>query len=170
MQGTYEFMSNQLLEAMERGVSYLQSPIDDLFSFYFTTQWAATFSNKNFPNVEAIPLYFDSIRQCLSGNKEKRSWATHEIIDPAKLKEDQYGQFLVSCKSFLRSWYLSLQALEAEFQESHSQLQESKLESESDAYTALFSIFALKGVTQLAELVHSYLKATQEAGQAAVEK
>ena len=161
MQGTYEFMSDELLRAMERGAGYLQSPVDDLFSFYFTMQWAAAFNNEKFPKAEVIPFDLGCLRQSLSGNKDSRSSATIEITRPAKFQKDRYGQFLVSCKSFLRSWYLSLQALEAEFQECHSQLQESNLESESDAYTALFSIFALKGVTQLAELVHSYLKATQ---------
>ena len=170
MQGTYEFMSDGLLRAMERGAGYLQSPVDDLFSFYFTMQWAAAFNNEKFPKAEAIPFDLGCLRQSLSGNKEERSWATHEIIDPAELEEDRYGQFLVSCQLFLQSWYPSLQVLNAEFRKCHSQLQNSKLASESDAYTALFSIFALKGVTQLAELVHSHMKATQEAGQAAVEK
>ena len=36
MQGTYEFMSDELLEAMELGGDYLQYPVDDLLSFYFT--------------------------------------------------------------------------------------------------------------------------------------
>ena len=160
MQGTYEFMSDHLLEAMELGVDYLQSPVDDLFSFYFTMQWAAAF-NKNEFTAKAIPLHLDYLRQGLSGNKDSRSSATNKITHPAKFQEDRYGQFLVSCHPFLRSWYWSIQALNDEFQECRSQLQKSKLESESDAYTALFSIFALKGVTQLAELVHSYLKATQ---------
>ena len=169
MQGTYEFMSDHLLEAMELGVDYLQSPVDDLFSFYFTMQWAAAF-NKNEFTAKAIPLHLDYLRQGLSGNKDSRSSATIKIIYHAELEEDRYGQFLVSCQPFLQSWYPSLQVLNAEFRKCHSQLRKSKLESESDAYTALFSIFALKGVTQLAELVHSYMKATQEAGQAAVEK
>ena len=168
MQGTYEFMSDQLLRAMERGVGYLQSPVDDLFSFYFTIQWAATFNNKKFPNVEAIPSDLDYLRQDLSGNS--RSSAINEIAHPTELEEDQYGQFLVSCHPFLRSWYWSLQALNGEFQKCHSQLQKSKLESESDTYAALFSLFALKGAAQLAELVHSYLKTTQEAGQVAAEQ
>ena len=164
MQGTYEFMSDELLRAMELEVGYLQSPVDDLFSFYFTMQWAAAFNNTKFSNAETIPLDLDWIRQGLSGSCAERSLATHKIIDPAKLKEDRYGQFLVGCHPFLRSWYSSLLGLNDEFQECHSQLQESNLESENDAYTALFLRFAVQGVAQLAQLVHSYLKATQEAG------
>ena len=149
MQGTYEFMSDQLLRAMGRG-----SPVDDLFSFYFTMQWAAAFNNQEF-TVKAIPLDLDWVRKDLS---RRRILATHEIIHSAKLKGDRYGHFLVSCQPFLRSWHSSLLDLEAEFQECHSQLQESKLESEGDAYTALFSVFAVKGVAQLAELVRIHIQ------------
>ena len=158
MQGTYEFMSDGLLEATERGVSYLQSPVDDLFSFYFTMQWAAAFNIEKFPKTQAIPSDLDYLRQGLSGNKDNRSSATNKITHPAELEEDRYGQFLVSCKSFLRSWHSSLLALEADFRKCHSQLRKSKLESESDAYAALFSVFAVKGVAQLADLVHTHIR------------
>ena len=100
MQGTYAFMSTQLLQTAKGGVDYLRSPVDDLWSFYFTMQWAATFNNKNFPNAEAIPFELDSLRQDLSGNYADRASATVDIVHPAKLKEDQYGQFLVSCHLF----------------------------------------------------------------------
>ena len=55
-------MSDQLLQAMELDVDYLQSPVDDLFSFYFTMQWAAAFNNKKFSNLEAIPLYLGPLQ------------------------------------------------------------------------------------------------------------
>ena len=42
-QGTHEFMSDDILTAAEDGLDYLQSPLDDLFSFYYTLQWAAVF-------------------------------------------------------------------------------------------------------------------------------
>lgn len=43
MQGTYKFMSDDLLDVMELGVGYLQSSVDDPFSHYFAMQWAAAF-------------------------------------------------------------------------------------------------------------------------------
>ena len=36
-------MSDDILTAAEDGLDYLQSPLDDLFSFYYTLQWAAVF-------------------------------------------------------------------------------------------------------------------------------
>jgi len=144
-------MSDELLEAAELGVGYLQSPVDDLFSHYFTMQWAAAFNDKEFATPEAVPLHLDRLRQDLSGSRAHRLLATHLISRPAKLKADRYGRFLLSCHPFLRSWYSSLLALNDEFQEC---LQNFKLEDRT--YADLFSLFAVKGVAQLAELVHTH--------------
>ena len=73
------------------GDDYLQSPVDDLFSFYFTMQWAAAFNNQKVPNVGAIPPGLNWIRQKLSGSWKDRLVATQTIIKPAELGEDQYG-------------------------------------------------------------------------------
>ena len=49
MQGTYyEFMSDDNLTAAACNEDYLQSPVDDLLSFYYTMQWAAVFHNQEF--------------------------------------------------------------------------------------------------------------------------
>jgi len=44
-QGTYEFTSNKSVGTLRRPRSYLSSPIDNLQSFYYTTQWAAAFND-----------------------------------------------------------------------------------------------------------------------------
>jgi len=52
--GTYEFMSDDILTASDDNHEYLQSPVDDLFSFYYTMQWAAVFHNQEFA-TKGIP-------------------------------------------------------------------------------------------------------------------
>ena len=95
MQGTYEFMSDDMLDAADLGVGYLQSPVDDLFSHYYTMQWAAAFH----ATAGDIPLHLTKLREDLSGIQ--RSNATKRIVLFSPRKND-YGQFLVDCQPFLR--------------------------------------------------------------------
>ena len=48
-------MSDDVLTAAEYRSDYLQSPVDDLFSFYYTMQWAAVFHDQEFA-AEVIPF------------------------------------------------------------------------------------------------------------------
>ena len=89
--------------------------------------------------MKVIPLHLDFLRHDLSRNRQNIS-LPNQITHPRKLL---------------------FYSLDAEFQAFHPQLQESKLERESDhAYAALFLRFAVQGVAQLAELAHPYLNAT----------
>ena len=153
MQGTYEFMSDDLLTTTERNRPYLQTPVDDLFSLYYTMQWAAVFHNQEFSAGKDIPSDLRALRKEVSGNRSERASATTEIALSAELAVDRYGQFLVDCHPFLRHWYLSLLSLRDNWKESQSQLEE---QHSALAYPSLFSIFAVQGVAQLAKLVDKY--------------
>ena len=48
-------MSDDVLTAAEYRSDYLQSPVDDLFFFYYTMQWAAVFHDQEFA-AEDIPF------------------------------------------------------------------------------------------------------------------
>ena len=84
MQGTYQFMSDDILTAVEYGRDYLQSPVDDLYSFYYTMQWAAVFHDKEFAHKN-IPFELKILRPKLSATRMDRSFATHEISDPSSI-------------------------------------------------------------------------------------
>ena len=148
MQGTYEFMSDDLLRATERRSPYLQSPVDDLFSLYYTMQWAAVFHNREFAVGKDIPQYLHALRKNISGPLRLRA-----TLLPARLEVHKYGQFLVDCHPFLRDWYSSLIILRDNWKESQSQLEE---QDSAWVYPSLFPIFAVQGVARLAELVEKY--------------
>ncbi|KAJ8469223.1 hypothetical protein ONZ45_g16958 [Pleurotus djamor] len=44
LKGTSQFMSKPLLDSLKFSELYLQSPVDDLCSFYYVGQWAALFN------------------------------------------------------------------------------------------------------------------------------
>jgi hypothetical protein len=153
MQGTYEFMSDDLLEATELGDPYLQSPVDDLFSLYYTMQWAAVFHHREFADDKDIPPRLRALRKEVSGSTPLRNSATHRITVPEKLDSRQYGQFLVDCHPFMRDWHSSLMSLRDNWKESQFQLEG---QDSAGVYPSLFPIFAVQGVAQLAELVAQY--------------
>ena len=156
MQGTYEFMSDGLLRATELDLSYLQSPVDDLFSLYYTIQWAAIFHNRGFATDKDIPILLRALREDISGDQRARALATNQIVNSRELDVEEYGLFVVNCHPFLRDWYSSLRALLDEWKKCQSELKKSKVKHAGSFYTSLFSTFAVQGVAQLAALVYKH--------------
>ena len=70
-QGTYQFMSDDVLTAAEYRSDYLKSPVDGLFSFYHTMQWAAVFHDQEFA-AEDIPFDLKILRGNLLGSRSDR--------------------------------------------------------------------------------------------------
>lgn len=77
MQGTLEFMSHTARVAFDTPARYLQSPLDDLESFYWVALWAAL-RNKS---VDMEKLTSDEIRwrKAICGNTQERLSLTVEI-------------------------------------------------------------------------------------------
>ena len=153
MQGTFEFMSDDLLRATELDVSYLQCPVDDLYSLYYTMQWAAVFHNREFTTGKDVPSYLRVLREDISGDQRARTATTHTITYAKALGVDKYGQFLADCHPFLRAWYLSLQDLLHNWTQIQSKLEKSGMKESGRVYPYLFLVLAVEGVAQLAELV-----------------
>ena len=148
-------MSDDILTAAEYGRDYLQSPVDDLYSFYYTMQWAAVFHDQEFA-AEDIPFELKILREKLLGTQMDRSFATSKITAPLSRTPLEYGSVLSTCQPVLRAWYLELQNLEVDWNTCQSKLRGQKTKAE--IYISLFSTFALKGVAALAELVHKHTK------------
>ena len=55
-------MSDDILTASQYSLDYLQSPVDDLFSFYYTMQWAAVFHDQEFA-ARDIPFHLKILRE-----------------------------------------------------------------------------------------------------------
>ncbi|KAE9385933.1 hypothetical protein BT96DRAFT_981911, partial [Gymnopus androsaceus JB14] len=111
--GTPEFMSNALLE-QDDGI--IHSPVDDYWSFYFTTQWACVF-RKALPG-EALgdPKKLEYLRSLLAGGTASRALGTNSIVDYV-LRERYHGSFLTNIQLFLREWNRALKELWWEWQD-----------------------------------------------------
>jgi hypothetical protein len=144
-----------MLTAAEHRRDYLQSPVDDLFSFYYTLQWAAVFHDGEFDGKD-IPFELKLSREKLLGTQDNRSFATTEITTPPSLTPLEYGSVLTQCQPVLRAWYLELQGLKLGWKKCHYELRGQ--ETKAEIYISLFSTFALRGVAALAEIVHKHIK------------
>ena len=148
-------MSDDILTAVECHDDYLQSPVDYLFSFYYTMQWAAVFHNQELSTKE-VPSKLKLLRDKLSGTQDSRSFVTSKIIALPPLEPDKYGSYLVNCQPMLRAWYSELQVLLADWNKCRLELR--RRETNAEIYISIFLTFAVRGVATLAELVHKYTK------------
>ena len=146
-------MSDDMLSAAEHRRDYLQSPLDDLFSFYYTMQWAAIFHNEEFAGKD-IPIELKILRENLLGDRRERT--TLEIIDPLPLRPLEYGSILANCQPVLRAWYFELRNLRVDWKVLQFELEGQEINAE--IYIPLFSMFALRGVASFAEVVYKHTK------------
>ena len=111
-QGTYEFMSQNLVDVLWSSKSCLHSPVDDLESFYYTAQWAAAF------NDGASGKKYDGggireFREKISGDKRLSAFREVQTRYSGfwERKEQEYGAFFASSAALLRPWLGKLDAL-----------------------------------------------------------
>ena len=150
-------MSDDSLIASKYCRDYLQSPVDDLYSFYYTMQWAAVFHNQEFAAKDKdIPFELKILREKLLGTQSNRSFATTQITAPSSLTPLEYGLVLTQCQPLLRAWNLKLQGLKEDWKKCHSKLWGQATKAE--IYKHLFSTFAIRGVAILGDLVHKHAK------------
>ena len=148
-------MSDDILIAAEYCRDYLQSPVDDLYSFYYSMQWAAAFHDQEL-GAKDIPFELKTFRDDLLGDRKDRLFATFQITGPSSLSPLEYGSVLTQCHPVLRAWYWKLQGIRDDWKKNQSKVQEQ--EKNTEIYIPLFSAFALRGVATLAELVYEYTK------------
>jgi hypothetical protein len=148
-------MSDDILDAAEFKDDYLQSPVDDLYSFYYTMQWAASFHDQEF-TAKDVPKKLKALRDGLLGTPRDRYYFTGKITSPSSLSLLEYGSVLVKCQPVLRAWYSELQSLSADWKDLQSQLKGQ--DKNGEIYIPLFSTFALRGVATLAEVVFEHTK------------
>jgi hypothetical protein len=133
-------MSDDLLNAIRKDKARLQSPIDDLFSFYYVTQWAAVFNNREFTGNlrgQEVPFELSSLRSSLSEGVGKRSnvvMAFHRLRMQAK----DYGEFLAQLKPFMAEWDNSLIAINSVWAENFESYASEPRKNPSETYLALY--------------------------------
>ena len=149
-------MSDDILDAAQIDDDYLQSPVDDLYSFYYTMQWAAVFHNQEFTGKDVPKKLKIFLRDRLLGTRDNRLYCTSQVISLSPLSPLEYGSVLAKCQPVLRAWYSELQTLSAEWKVLQSELKAQ--ETNAEIYIPLFSTFALRGVATLAEVVFKHTK------------
>ncbi|KAJ7211362.1 hypothetical protein GGX14DRAFT_624497 [Mycena pura] len=139
--GTAEFMSNRLLDSIVHGRPYLQSPLDDIQSFYYVAQWAAAFhkDGDKFDDVK-------DIRSGLSGNVEARALVSDRIRTLAASDANYVGAFLVRCRPLLHAWYSRFTDLSIDFADARD------ASGEESWLKIVFQTFAYRGVADFLEV------------------
>ena len=89
-------MSDDILKAGEYGDDYLQSPVDHLYSYYYTMQWAAVFHDQGLA-AEDAPIKLKRLREDLLGARKDRLFATTKITSLLSLRPHEYGSVLARC-------------------------------------------------------------------------
>jgi len=157
-QGTYEFMSHNLVDTLRSSSSYLHSPVDDLESFYYTAQWAAAF-NDGAMGGKRDGASIREFREKISG--DGRLTATHALMlkGPDFWRQEQqqqrYGAFFANSTVILRPWFGKLITLAIDWQS--VLIQARKLEGTEKEYLAdSFLVFGYRGVAEYLQLIHEH--------------
>ena len=150
-------MSDDILTAAECHWhdDYLQSPVDDLYFFYHTMQWAAVFHNQEFA-AKDIPFELKLLCKNLLGEKNDRLSVTTKITTSQSIWSYDYGSVVANCHPVLQAWYGKLADLRNDWEDCQHELKGQEIKAE--IYIPLFLTFAVRGVSELAEIVHKYTK------------
>ena len=134
-------MSRELRQAMDRGLAYKQGAIDDLWSFWYTFQWAILNSQALAGSKSADITWW---RNNIAGDVNARDAV---YLDLRKIRpRSAHPEFLKTMVPLLADWYTSLDALEEECLDILEDVKE-------DQKLLVLFTFALNGVASYAELL-----------------
>jgi hypothetical protein len=146
-------MSDDILVAAQYRRDYLQSYVDDLFSFYYTMQWAAVFTIRS--SLLKIFLWISKYCARTFWELERIDLSPPNEVLFFKFSPREYGSILADYQPVLRDWYVELQSLKADWK--NCQLEQKGKKTNAEIYIPLFSTLALlKGVATLAEVVYRH--------------
>ncbi|RPD56212.1 hypothetical protein L227DRAFT_578937 [Lentinus tigrinus ALCF2SS1-6] len=146
LSGTPEFMSAFLRTAVEENESYLQSPVDDLFSFWYTVLWATLFNPDVLKDVDD-PTLVKQWRKHIAGTMAERESAVRRLTIE-DFPSSAHSFLLNAMASLLVMWDESLVQLRKQF------LQAFKGCTEPRQKLLVFYRFAYEGVAEYAELLY----------------
>ena len=156
MQGTYEFMSDDLQETLRSPHDYLHSPVDDLFSFYYTTQWAVAF-NDGASGGRYQGNEIERFREMITG--ELRSLATSNVRDSARAK---YGPFFNQSLALLSPWIAKLFGLQRDWDSVMDEAEGLKGVERGEYLGQKFLIYGYRGVEEYFKLLHEHSATLQK--------
>ncbi|KAJ7883666.1 hypothetical protein B0H14DRAFT_3857259 [Mycena olivaceomarginata] len=113
LSGTVEFMSVRLREAFSASEPYLQSPLDDLWAFFYTAVWATLFHARR-PSTEVLPMSSQEMTWRLhlrSRSADEREGTIKRIVQ-VKDFQKQFPPMLRAMAPVLKDWLSALDQLE----------------------------------------------------------
>jgi hypothetical protein len=148
-------MSSGLLRSVRLSEPYLHSPVDDLESFYYTTQWAAVHNedpSTGRNNTDGL----ETLRAALSGSADNRFQATlwvHRIRPNNQEDVRKFGAFLPRLQPVLKEWYPSVLMLIKSWRTVKDVFDGT---SASRYYIRHALVFAYQGVADYLKIVHKH--------------
>ena len=115
-----------MLESIQLGTPYLQSPVDDFFSFFFTAQWAAIFNDVKLEAGGEVPVTLASWRTKVGEGKDPRDGVSMKIMKPKDLKKQYHGSFMCEVQPFLRHWRTKLGFLNRDWDRAAEEIEQSQ--------------------------------------------
>ncbi|KAK6971299.1 hypothetical protein R3P38DRAFT_3242763 [Favolaschia claudopus] len=113
LSGTVEFMSVRLRAALDASQPYLQSPLDDLWAFFYTTVWATLFHAQR-PSMDLLPLSSQELAWRLhvrSRSADEREGAIRAIIKVQDFQR-QFPPILRTMAPVLKDWHSALDQMD----------------------------------------------------------
>ncbi|THU87483.1 hypothetical protein K435DRAFT_341841 [Dendrothele bispora CBS 962.96] len=139
--GVPAFMSTPLRKAMEIGLPYLQSPLDDMHSFFWTALWCAL-GNEEMSEKE------DEWETRLEGSIDERDRTMHEILHQETF-EEEHCSLLRGMSPLLRDWERNLLTLNGDWEVAWKSVKDRKVEEK----LLVFHCFAFRGILEVVKLV-----------------
>ena len=164
IQGTYEFMSDDLLDTLDIPKDYLHSPIDDLDSFFFTTQWAAAF-NDGASGKRHDTREIQRFRDRISGrDRAKATTMVQNSLKPDRRNTPkEYGPFFAHSLYVLTPWIRKLVDLRGDWERSIMDKAEDLDDEEKEKFLrSSFLVWGYRGVAEYLELVYENRASLQE--------
>nr|GAT57973.1 predicted protein [Mycena chlorophos] len=146
IQGTAQFMSDDLLTSSIRGRPHIHSPVDDLFSLFYVAQWAAVFH----PDGDGLPMVQDLRKQLAEG---ERMQTTRELqdINPHNTSKADGGRILPLLGPLFKIWLKSLEELRSRYKDALTSVQ-----AMDPLVKHLFLAIAYRGVGDFVEAIEEW--------------
>jgi len=136
-------MSRQLRRGRQ---PYLQSPVDDIFSFFYSALWATLWNE----NIEEIPSELETWRQKVRGTSDNREAVIHDLVDE-RFNID-LPKIVRDMNPLLQEWHKGLDALVSDWIDIYRGDPEKFASRFPPDKLLEFDIFAYRGVLLFAEL------------------
>lgn len=156
-------MSLRLLEAMENNSSLLQSPLDDLWSFFWTALWA-TLTNRHHPNQTDMEKNW-RLQLCAGGAFREKVAALIKMNSTLEKKQG-YSPILRQMAPLLRRWYTSLNEMGPRWTEELDTVEE-KGNADAGALM-LFHKFAYGGMLDIVRMISEHIQLLRKASDSLV--